>query len=369
MRSIALVLALVVVGSVAAGLKQSAAATATPQIAAADTSPSLLPFDGNTGWIGSPPLTPATLHGKVVLVDFWEYTCVNCLRTLPYLRTWYDRYHNLGFVIVGVHTPEFGFSGESGNVAAAIKQLNITWPVVLDTNDVIAKRYQFTGWPEELLFDQNGQLVETQNGEGNYPQTEAKIQALLRASNPQAHFPAVMALLPQDSYDKPGAVCYPQTAETFVGPWHGPSIANASAFTSGADVNFVDPTSAHDDGKVYLSGYWHPSENGQAMISGGGRAYMRLPYHAIQVVAVLKPENGRTNRVVVTEDGQPVPKSDAGSDLQYDASGTSYLTVDAPRAYNVIMNKAFGQHDLRLAPDGLGLGIYSIAFESCQVPS
>ena len=345
------------------------AGSGTAQRAAADAPVGILGFDGNTGWINSPPLTPAALHGKVVLVDFWEYTCVNCLRTLPYLRTWYERYKDQGFVIVGVHTNEFGFSGESSNVNAAVKQLNITWPVVLDSNDAIAKRYQFTGWPEELLFDQNGQLQETQNGEGNYPQTEAKIQQLLKATNPTAHFPAVMALLPQDSYDKPGAVCYPQTPETFVGPWHGQAIANASAFTSNGDANFVDNPSTHDAGKVYLSGYWHPSPDGQAMVSSSNNGYVRLGYQAIQVVVVMKPENGQTTRVNVTENGQPVPKGDAGSDLQYDASGNSYVSVDAARAYNVIMNKTFGQHDLRLAPDHVGLGVYSFAFESCQVPS
>jgi thiol-disulfide isomerase/thioredoxin len=340
------------------------------QRAAADSSSQLLSFDGNTGWINSPPLTPASLRGKVVLVDFWEYTCINCLRTLPYLRTWYDRYHDMGFVIVGVHTNEFDFSGETPNINAAVKQLNINWPVVMDTNNAIAKRYSFTGWPEELLYDQNGQLQETQNGEGNYPQTEAKIQELLKASNPTAHFPAVMALLPQDSYDKPGAVCYPQTPETFVGPWHGPTIANASAFNQGGgDANYVDnATAATDQGKLYLSGYWHPSNDGQAMISGGNNGYIRLGYQAIQVVVVMKPENGQTTRVTVTEDGKPVPKDDAGSDLQYDANGNSYVSVDAARAYNVIMNKTFGQHDLRLAPDRFGLGVYSFAFESCQVP-
>jgi thiol-disulfide isomerase/thioredoxin len=338
----------------------------SPQRAAADA-PVLLSFDGNTGWINSPPLTLADLRGKVVLVDFWEYTCVNCLRTLPYLHAWYDRYHDKGFVIVGVHTNEFGFSGETPNVSAAVKQLNIDWPVVLDTNNAIAKRYAFTGWPEELLYDQNGQLQETQNGEGNYPQTEAKIQQLLRASNPTAQFPQVMALLPQDSYDKPGAVCYPQTPETFVGPWRGQTIANASAFSSGGDANYMDNSSGDDAGKLYLSGYWHPSPDGQAMVTGGNNGYVRLGYQAIQVVVVMTPERGPT-RVNVTEDGKPVPRTDAGADLQFDASGNSFVTVDAPRAYNVIMNKTFGQHDLKLAPAGYGLGVYSFAFESCQIP-
>jgi thiol-disulfide isomerase/thioredoxin len=351
----------------AAGICLSLAARGASDAPSADT---ILSFDGNTGWVNSPPLTLSDLHGKVVLVDFWEYTCINCLRTLPYLRAWYDRYHDDGFVIIGVHTPEFGFSGETGNVQAAVKQLGISWPVALDSKTTIAHRYQMWGWPEEFLYDQNGQLVETQKGEGNYPQTEAKIQSLLRATNPNAHFPAVMALLPQDSYDKPGAVCYPQTPETFVGPWHGQSIANASALQGTGDANYIDsPTATHQDGAVYLSGYWHISPDGEAMVSGGSDGYLSLLYQAIQVEVVMKPENGGSVRVNVTEDGKPVPREDAGSDLQFDSNGNSYVMVDASRAYDVIMNKQFGKHSLHLAPDHYGLGIYDIAFESCEVPT
>ena len=126
----------------------------------------------------------AGLRGKVVLVDFWEYSCINCLRTLPYLRAWYERYHADGFTIVGVHTPEFAFTGEKKNVEAALARLHVTWPVALDDDDVIWKRYGVNGWPTELLFDQRGQLVEANFGEGLYQKTESAIQALLRKNDP-----------------------------------------------------------------------------------------------------------------------------------------------------------------------------------------
>ena len=192
---------------------------------------SLQNFDGASGWLNSAPLTPAGLHGKVGLVDFWEYTCINCLRTLPYLKAWYARYHDKGFEIVGVHSPEFGFSGDRSNVAAAAARLGITWPVALDDDHAIWLRYGVASWPTEALFDQDGKLVETQVGEGDYPQTESEIQSLLIAKNSGLHLPPVMALRPQDSYDKSGSVCYPQTNETYVGPWHGPTIADAGAFS------------------------------------------------------------------------------------------------------------------------------------------
>jgi thiol-disulfide isomerase/thioredoxin len=318
-------------------------------------------WNGGNGWINSAPLTPASLQGKVVLVDFWEYTCLNCLRTLPYLREWYKRYQDDGFVIVGVQTPEFEFSGDTKNVEDATKRLGITWPVVLDANYAIWKRYETRAWPTELLFDQTGKLVEVQVGEGNYPQTEAKIQSLLRQSNPHLTLPAPMALLPQDSYDKPGAVCYPSTAEMLIGRT---PIADPAMGDPMTDLNYVD-SSKHDDGKIYLQGYWHSTKEG--LVYGGGDGYMALPYHAIQVEVVMRPLNG-ASRVSVTQDGKPIPHSDAGSDVQYDASGNSYVMVDQPRAYEVVMNAAFGHHELRLSPDHLGIGIYDFAFESCEIP-
>jgi thiol-disulfide isomerase/thioredoxin len=333
----------------------------------AEPSEGIPSFNGATAWFNSPPLTPAQLRGKVVLVDFWEYTCINCLRTLPYLREWYRRYHNSGFVIVGVHAPEFNFSAERSNVATAILRLGIPWPVALDGGMEIWNRYHNVAWPGEYLFDTNGKLIDRHFGEGNYPETEAKIQALLKAAGLKREFPAVMALLPQDSYDKPGAVCYVQTPEILVGPYRSRAIANMPAFgDTAADSDFLDP-GRHVDGKVYLQGYWRfsPEGKGQGIVSAGGAGYLALRYHAIQVVAVMKPESG-SQRVVVTEDGNPVAREDAGSDIRYDAGGASFVEVNAPRAYDLITNRHFGAHELRLTPGGPGVGVYDFAFESCE---
>lgn len=321
-------------------------------------------FDGAAGWINSAPLTPLQLQGKIVLVDFWEYTCINCLRTLPYLREWYRRYRNDGFVIIGVHTPEFGFSGERSNVEAAARRLGVTWPIALDDTMAIWKRYGNDVWPHEYLYDRSGRLVESFAGEGGYPQTEGRIQALLRSEDPKLSLPPVMALLPQDSYDKPGAVCYPHTPELLVGHV---LIANAGAFNNPAqDTNYAGVPSNPRDGALYLQGYWHLTR--EAAVSGGGSGYAALRYAAIQLVAVMKPEQPGSIRVDVTQDGKPIAKSDAGKDLQYDAQGNSYVTVDAGRAYDLIMNARFGQHDLKLSPKSYGVGIYDFAFESCEIP-
>jgi thiol-disulfide isomerase/thioredoxin len=322
----------------------------------------MLNFEGAASWINSPGLEPADLHGKVVLVDFWEYTCLNCLRTLPYLREWYKRYHDDGFVIVGVHTPEFAFSSQANQVEAATKRLDVTWPVAVDSSLAIWKRYGTDEWPTELLYDQTGKLVEVQLGEGNYPYTESKIQALLKAANPSLSLPPVMALLPQDSYDKPGAVCYPHTQEILIG--HTP-IADAPTFGDpSSDIAYHDSGSRRD-GAIYLDGFWHATRD--AVAFGGGSGYFDIPYHAIEVEVVMTPSGGAT-RVDVTQDGKPLPRDDAGKDVTYDTNGMSYVNVDASRAYQVVENQKYGNYDLRLSPKGYGLAFYDVDFESCEVP-
>jgi YD repeat-containing protein len=335
------------------------AASPSNLVAAESTGP--LSFDGNTGWIGA-PLDAQALHGKIVLVDFWEYTCINCLRTLPYLRAWYQRYAKYGFTIVGVHTPEFDFSGERSNVEAAMRRLHIQWPVVLDSNLAIWNRYHNDGWPHEYLYDRQGRLVESVFGEGGYQQTEMEIQKLLRADGIR-DLPPVMALLPQDSYDKPGAVCYPQTPELVV---QRVPVANAGAFEQPGVENRYDDNGSHRDGALYLQGYW--KRTAHAVVATAPNDAATISYHAIQVVAVLKPENGTPVRVDVTQDGRAIARADAGVDLRYDANGHSYVDVDAARAYELVMNATFGHHELRLSPQGYGIGLYSFAFESCEVP-
>lgn len=335
-------------------------------------------FAGNTGWVNSAPIDAHALRGSIVLVDFWEYTCINCLRTLPYLRAWYDRYHNNGLVIVGVHTPEFAFSGDAKNVEAATKRLEVTWPVVLDNNYTIWNRYGTNTWPHELLFDVDGKRNDSVIGEGGYTETEQRIQYLLKRANPSLQLPPVMALLPQDSYSKPGAVCYPKTEETFVGGQNArignppPQAAHdsfgsqSSSPLSGMTLAMYYDRGAHKDGSIYLQGSWRKVSQGLASMDG--REHLALKYHAIQVVGVMRPE-GTPVTVTVTQDGKPLAHEDAGSDIQYDAQGRSYMIVDVSRAYDIVDNKKWGTHDLMLEPQASGVGMYSFDFESCEVPN
>src|SRR5476649_260476 len=140
-------------------------------------------FTGVDKWLNSDPLTMQQLRGKVVLVDFWTYTCINCIDVLPYVKTWNQKYKDQGLVVVGVHTPEYPFERDTGNVKTAIKRLGITYPVAQDNRYATWNAYDNQYWPAFYLVDKKGHVVYTHFGEGDYEQTEAKIKSLL-AENP-----------------------------------------------------------------------------------------------------------------------------------------------------------------------------------------
>ena len=136
-------------------------------------------FTGIDNWLNSPPLSMQQLRGKVVLVDFWTYTCINCIRTLPYVKSWHEKYKDKGLVVVGVHTPEYPFERSTSNVQSAIKRLGIPYPVAQDNRYATWQAYSNQYWPAVYLIDKQGRVVYTHFGEGAYQETEAKIRALL----------------------------------------------------------------------------------------------------------------------------------------------------------------------------------------------
>jgi hypothetical protein len=174
-----------------------------------------------------------------------------------------------------------------------------------------------------------------------------------------------MALLPQDSYDKPNAIAYPRTTSIRLGRMDR-DIANPPSNLFGDDVDYVDSPPPHEDGRVYLQGRWRQANDSIVAAESGG--YLALHYHAVQVDCIMNPQRGPV-RVVVTQNGKPVEKADAGSDIQYDAQGNSYVTVDIGRAYDLIMNKRWGTYDLRLYPRRGGVAVYGFDFETAEALS
>ncbi|NMK49595.1 thioredoxin family protein [Achromobacter sp. Bel] len=158
----------------------SLAASVMPGVAQAATPPVPAPeFTGIENWLNSPPLTLASQRGKVVLVDFWTYTCINCIRTLPYVTSWHQKYQDQGLVVVGVHTPEFPFERSTANVQKALERFKITYPVAQDNRYATWEAYRNQYWPAVYLIDKQGRIAYRHFGEGNYAETEAEIQRLL----------------------------------------------------------------------------------------------------------------------------------------------------------------------------------------------
>ena len=316
-------------------------------------------------WINSQPLRIEDLRGKVILIDIWEYTCVNCIRTLPYLKEWHQRYSKDGLVIIGVHTPEFQFSKELKNVKTAVEQFGIEYPVVLDNEYLTWNNYKNRYWPRKYLIDKNGVIRYDHIGEGSYDITERKIQELLHEINP-----SLVPLTPMDPIrdtDKPGAVCYPTTPELYLGFYRG-KLGTSENYSPYEAANFKDPGN-HEDGYIYLNGRWFSNSEflRHAEKTDHLEDYIAIQYHALEVNLVIKPAEGGSFRVYAVQDGRPISPENRGGDLQVDETGQTYLEVREARMYQIIKNKEFGTHELKLASKSDEFGAYAFTFGSCEI--
>jgi cytochrome c biogenesis protein CcdA/thiol-disulfide isomerase/thioredoxin len=258
-------------------------------------------------WINSKPLTIAELRGKVVLVDFWTYSCINCLRTLPHLKAWYATYHKDGLVIIGVHTPEFAFEHVTSNVEAAVKRLGITYPVMQDNAYKTWDAYSNEYWPAEYLIDKTGHIRHTHFGEGEYGQTEQLIRQLLGAKGAQA--PSVPDTTPDEL----------MTPETYLG-YERLQDYVGSKLHPDAMAQYTLPSSVPDNGLAY-GGAW--KVGGQAVVAGQG-ARLQLRFQAKDVYIVL----GGHGTVHALVDGKPTRTIDVNAYRLYTVRASS-KEVDA----------------------------------------
>jgi thiol-disulfide isomerase/thioredoxin len=162
-----------------AGVVYAGGETGQPDSSSMQTGAPAPDFTGITSWINSPPLDMKQLRGKVVLVDFWTFDCINCAHTIPYVKDWYARYHDKGLVVVGVHTPEYAFEHKTENLQNAVKRFGIEYPIAQDNQYATWNAYGNQYWPAVYLFDQQGRMVYSHFGEGNYAETEKTIRGLL----------------------------------------------------------------------------------------------------------------------------------------------------------------------------------------------
>jgi thiol-disulfide isomerase/thioredoxin len=315
-------------------------------------------------WVNGEPLSIQSLRGKVVLIDFWDYTCVNCIRTLPYVAEWHRRYRDHGLVVLGVHAPEFSFAKELDGVKRAIETFGIEYQVVMDNGYAIWQAYANRYWPAKYLVDKDGYIRYFHFGEGGYEETERAIQTLLRQILPETQLPELMP--PVRDTDTPGAACYRVTPELYLGYQRG-RIGNPTGLVPKQTTNYSD-VGPHAEGYFYISGEWTADEEHVMKPWGSkGPSSVTIKYTAKEVNLVMNPLLGRSCRVAVTQDGEPIAKEDAGEDVAFDESGKGFVDVDSARMYQLVNNREIGSHELTLATGTPGLALYAYTFVSCVV--
>jgi thiol-disulfide isomerase/thioredoxin len=296
-------------------------------------------FVGNERWFNSGPLTLAGLRGRVVLVDFWTYTCINCLRTLPHLEAWDRAYRKDGLTIVGVHSPEFTFERDAGNVAAAIRREGIRYPVAQDNKLATWDAYGNQYWPAEYLIDARGHVRHVQFGEGDYDKTEAAIRTLLRDAG--------AARLGGDA--RPDRTFDPATRatpETYLG------LARAEAYvvppTPGTTTYVPAAPDRVPANRFSLGGTWTLSQE-SARAGAGSTLSGRVT--GKDVYLVLSPPKGGHGSVQVLLDGHQIAASAAGGDVHDGRVG-----VDRQRLYHLVSRPAAETHvlTLRFSPGAAG---------------
>ncbi|MBI4535330.1 MAG: redoxin domain-containing protein [Ignavibacteriae bacterium] len=316
-------------------------------------------------WFNSDPVPISALRGQVILIDFWDYTCVNCLRTLPYIKEWYRKYSPHGLVVVGVHTPRFPFGRNPKNVERAIQQHGIAYPVVTDNEYLIAANYSSRFWPDLYLIDKNGFIRYQNSGEGNYGATEHVIQTLLYDAGVGEELP--LAMEPIREEDKPGAVCYRATPELFAGYLRG-SIGNVEGYSPESVIDYRDPK-VYLDGRFYAEGSWMNDKNSLRLNEEAGReGQVIVDYRAVEVNAVIKPEVEKEFEVTVIQDDSFLTTENKGADVQLAGDGRSFIVINEARVFHLVRNKEFGEHILRLTTRSNSFALYSFTFLSCVIP-
>ena len=285
-------------------------------------------FGGATGWLNSPPLTPAGLRGKVVLVNFWTYTCINWLRQLPYLRAWAGKYSGHGLVVVGVHTPEFPFEHNPGNVRRAVRERRITYPVATDNNYGIWLAFGNHYWPALYLADAHGRIRHHHFGEGEYAQTEMVIQRLLAEAGSTGAGMDMVSVDPS-GLEVPADWASLRSPENYTGYERTEGFASPGGVVPGKPHVYTVPARLGLS-QWALSGDWIMEEGAVTLNAAGGQIACR--FHARDLNLVMGPAApGSPVRCRVLIDGQP-PGQAHGTDTGGDGNGT----VTYQRVYQLI---------------------------------
>lgn len=302
-------------------------------------------FTGIDKWLNSQPLSIEKLKGKVVLVDFWTYTCINCIRTLPHVTAWYNTYKNDGFVVVGVHTPEFQFEHDTANVQNAINMYGIHYPVAQDNEYATWNNYANQYWPAEYLIDANGNIRRTDFGEGQYDQMELAIRTLLEENGKK-----ITTKLNNMPDQTPTAQISP---ETYLG-----SARMQYYFPSGSLSNGTQEFSLSGNisqNSFSYGGTWTITNE---YATAGENGLLNYNFTANKVYIILSPGSSNANTVKVYLDGKVIDPSVAGADVK-----DGIINVNSDRLYGVVdLHAKTENHVLKLEFQTPGIQAYTFTF-------
>ena len=277
------------------------------------------PLAGAVAWLNSAPLMPESLRGKVVLIDFWTYSCINCLRALPYITSWYEKYKDHGLVVLGIHAPEFAFEKNESNVKRAVRDLGIKYPVALDNNYAIWQSFNNQYWPAHYFIDAKGHIRGHHFGEGDYDGSEELIRQLLLEAG--AHdLPPTVSDIRKEGIQASADEKHVGSPETYIGYERAQHFVSPGGFGRGAEKTYSVPGSLNMN-EWGLSGSWRMDAEKAVSLGAGGKIVFR--FHARDLHLVLGPGmDGKPVRFRVTIDGQE-PGADHGVDIDSSGSGVA----------------------------------------------
>lgn len=311
-------------------------------------------------YINTKPISLDDLRGKVVLVDFWTYSCINCIRTISHLNEWYDKYSDKGLVIVGIHTPEFEFEKNSDNVKSAVQKYGIKYPVLQDNDKETWNEYENRYWPRKYLVDDEGYIRYDHIGEGAYSETEKVIQALL--TERAAHLGVKNINLNEsqnlDSESSLGSqevnFSKIKSPELYFGYEFARSpLGNIEGFKPNQIISYnLLENSEIKPNLIYLKGKWENNPDNMELQSNNGSIILKYNSKSVNIVA-----GGENSNFTVTQDGKLITNK-----LSKDSSTNGKFVIDKQRLYNLVTNKDYGEHTIEIDVKGKGFQIYTFTF-------
>jgi thiol-disulfide isomerase/thioredoxin len=321
-------------------------------------------FEKVSGYINSKPLILSDLKGKVVLVDFWTYSCINCIRTIPYLVDWNEKYADKGLVIVGVHTPEFEFEKNIDNVKEAVKKFGIKYPIIQDNDKGTWNAYQNQYWPRKYIIDNEGYIRYDHIGEGGYAETERVIQSLLQERNAQLGLGT--GLTSSNNTTAKESTTIPENVQSvdfskinspelyFGYQFARAPLGNPEGFKPEQTVDYSLSKIGSNirSNIIYLDGTWKNNADNMELLSETGRIALVYSAKSVNMVA------GGSGEVTISEDGSTLVSKYRGTDLSEDGK----FTIDGQRLYNLSTNDDYGAHSIVIDVKGKGFQAYTFTF-------